>query len=136
MELRKSYKGFVIWIVAFCVISIGIPCLVGDNVDEGIILRLIGNICTISLAVLAFVIYKTEYVYWYTGISFEEALKAGSERRKKYAWKHLVRFGSFALIILGISVVSRFLHLNCWFDFTILCVGLIVTAVSTIPLKL
>ena len=98
MELKKSYKGFIIWMLGFCTICFGTVFL--PVKDTGILLRIIDNICTIGITVLAFIIYKTEYVYWYNGTTYEEAVKAGSEKRNAFAWQHMKRFGSFAQVLV------------------------------------
>lgn len=136
MELKKSYKGFVIWMICFFAVCIGLPFLTRYIADGDFMLRLVGNVCTLSVAVLAFIIYKTEYVYWYNGTSYEEAVKAGSERRKDFAWKHFKRFGGYALVMLVFSVIAHIFRINYCIDITILCVGLIATAISTISFKL
>lgn len=134
MELKKSYKGFIIWMLGFCAICFGTVFL--PVKDAGILLRIIDNICTIGITVLAFIIYKTEYVYWYNGITYEEAVKAGSEKRKAFAWQHLKRFGSFALVFLIFSIVSQVTGISYWIDIIVAVIGLVAAAISTINIKL
>ncbi len=136
MEYKKSYKGFIIWLIAFLTVSIGVALIPEDAVSAAFLMRVVGNICTISIAILAFVICETECVYWYTGISYEDAVKAGSEKRREYAWKHFQRFGTFAVIYLVISIAAQLLQINMWVDLTFLFVGVIAVAVSTIRIKL
>ena len=134
MELKKSYKGFVIWMIAFIIITIGITFLPVS--DAAIMARIVDNISTFGVAVLAFMIYKTENIYWYTGVSFEEAQKAGSERRKKYAWNHFKRFGLFSLGFCLFSIIAQILHMGIWIDIVALTAGLVMVAVSTMKFKL
>ena len=133
MKLKKSYKGFVVWMISFCVAVVGVCFL---PVDYAIMNLIIYNICTFGVTLLTFVIYKTEYVYWYSGTSYEDAQKAGSERRKRFAWKHVKVFGLFSLIFLLFSIISYTLQFRFWIDILVLMVGLIVVAIRTIPFKL
>ena len=121
MNLKKSYKGFVIWMISFCVVSTGVCFL---PVNPTIMSRIVFNIC------------KTEYVYWYNGTSYEDAQKAGSDRRKAFAWKHVQAFGSFSLIFLLFSLISHILKFSLWIDILVVTVGIIVVAFRTIPFKL
>lgn len=133
MELKKSYKGFVLWMIGFCVASFAVVFLP----FEGLALaRIIQNVCSIGVAMLAYIIYKTGYIYWYTGISYEDAVKAGEERRKEYAWKHFKRFGIFAVAYFIFSIVGLYIGINYWIDFAVFMVGFIGVAVSTIQFKL
>lgn len=134
MELKKSYKGFVIWMIGFCMIGVGVCYLPISSYE--VMTRIVDNFCAFGITFLAFIIYKTEYVYWYSGISYEEAREAGSERRKIFAWKHLKRFGFFSLIFFIFSIFTQILQVSVWIDIVILTVGFIAVALSTIPFKL
>lgn len=81
-EYKKSYKGFIVWIVLFCAVNVGV-CLF--PLETEITLRIVDNICTLGVAALTYIIYKTEQIYWYSGMSFAEARDAGSEKRKEFA---------------------------------------------------
>lgn len=134
MELKKSYKGFVIWLIAFCVCMFGCAFLPID--DSYIICRIVLNICMISMAVLAFIIYKTGYVYWYNGTTYEEAIEAGAERRKSFAWKHFRDFGLFALAFLIFSIIAQILSIGLWNDIVIATIGIMAVAIGTIRFRL
>lgn len=134
MELKKSYKGFLIWIILFCILSVG-ACLLPIK-DSQIMARIVNNICSFGITGLTFLIYKTENVYWYNGTSYEEAQEAGSERRKRFAWKHFKRFGLFSLVFFLFTVIAQIVQLRIWIDVVTLTVGLVAVAVSTIRFKL
>lgn len=134
MELKKSYKGFIIWLIVFCVCMFG--CAFLPIKDSDIVGRIVLNVCVIAMALLAFIIYKTGYVYWYNGTTYEEALEAGAERRKNFAWKHFRDFGLFALAFLVFSVIAQILNIGLWNDIVIATVGIIVVAIGTIRFKL
>ena len=133
-EYKKSYFGFWVWLLLFCVLTFGV-CLI-PKIKIQIIIAFVDNIMTIGCFVLSFIIYKTEYIYWYNGTSFEEAKEAGSDRRKRFALAHMKRFGYFALGFFIYSVVSIFVGIPYGIDIAIVSVGIVLTAISTINIKL
>lgn len=134
MELKKSYKGFVIWMLGFLVCCFGVVFLPTE--DVGLIVRVVMNIMTIGMAILTYTIYRNGYVYWYTGITYEEAVAVSPERRREYAGKVLKLFGMYAIVYLVVSVVLQLLQVSFWVDFVFGTLGLIVVAVRTIWFKL
>lgn len=131
---RKSYKGFVLWLAAFIMLMVAVCFLPVD--DAAIMTRLLTNLCTLGIAHLTWLIWRTEQVYWYSGVNFEEAEQAGSERRKAYAFRHFRLFGMYALVSLVITLAVHLLRLPWWVDFTLVCGGLIVAAFRTMAYKL
>ena len=131
---RKSYRGFVIWLIVFLVLIFAICFLPAE--DAAIMTRLITNLCTLGMAHLTWLIWRTESVYWYNGVSFEDAAKAGAERRKAYALRHFRLFGGYALVALVVTAAAQMLHLPWWVDFTLVCGGLIAAAFRTMAYKL
>ena len=88
--MKKSYKGFMAWLVLFCVGMFVIIFIDIKNINlVGLVL---GNYMFITLAILTGMIYKNEAIYWYTGISYQEACAVTSKQRKEYAYKHFIRF--------------------------------------------
>lgn len=134
MELKKSYKGFAVWMVGFTAVSIGVSFLPLQN--EEILTRLVLNVCTIGIAVLALIIHQTESVYWYNGTTYEQAVEAGEERRKEFAMRHLKRFALLAVEFLIFSVIAQLLELPILVDVLVMTVALVGVAISTIPIKL
>lgn len=134
MELKKTYKGFVLWMLGFFLVIFGVAFL---PIEDGILMgRIVNNICSVGVTLLAYIIYKTEYVYWYNGTEYEEAVKAGSERRKEFAWKHFRRFGLFSVTFLIFSVISQLSQFNFGIDIVVLLTGIVAVAISTIQFKL
>ena len=134
MELKKSYKGFGIWMLCFVAACFGTVFLPVE--DTGLMIRIIMNIMTIGMAILTYMIYRNGYIYWYTGITYEEAAAVSEERRKACAWKHFKLFGIFAAVYLVISVVFQLLQVSYWVDLVFGTLALVVVAVSTIWFKL
>ncbi|MDO5382235.1 MAG: hypothetical protein Q4F06_05920 [Eubacteriales bacterium] len=131
--MKKSRLWIIVWSILLCVVATGI-CFLPLAAD--VMMRVELNICSLAFSLLVLVIYLTGNVYWYTGISYEDAMAAGIERSRLYALKHLIRFGGFALAFLLYSVVAAILHINYWIDFIIFTVGIIVIAFSTMKIKL
>ena len=131
---KKSYKGFIIWLIGFCVITVG-TCFL-PNLSTQLTLAIVDNACTIGIFILTFLIYQTEYVYWYNSTSYEDAKAAGNERRKAFALAHMKRFGYFALAFLVYTVISLMIGIPYGFDITIACAGILIAAISTLKIKL
>ena len=133
MEYKKSYLGLVLWLIGFLALCFGVLLL---PVSGMFMMRMTINLCTLGMAILAWIIFLTGAVYWYNGISYEEARDAGEEKRKQYALKHLRVFGIFAVCGLLFSTVMHLMHVSEWVDFTVLTIGLMAAAISTIRFKL
>lgn len=134
MELKKSYKGFVIWMICFLVFCFVCPFLGIE--DAALLTRIIMNMMTLSMTILTYIIYRTGYIYWYTGITYEEAARVSEERRKACAYKHWKLFGVFAGVYLVFSILMHLLHVGFWVDILVGTLGLIVVAVRTMWFKL
>ena len=135
MELKKSYKGLLIFFLVF------LTCLVGGGVAAGLWLpdhamRVTVNILGMGMAILCLTVYKTEAVYWFNGTDYEQAAAAGSARRRAFALAHLRRFGIFALCLLAFSCAAALSGLSQWVDFALGTAGLVAVAVSTVRLRL
>ena len=133
MEYKKSYAGLVLWLVLFLGFCFGVLLL---PVEGMTMMRITIQLCTLGMTGLALIVYLNGYVYWYNGVSYEEARDAGEERRKQYAFKHLRVFGIYAVCGLLFSAVLQLLHISEWVDFVVLTIGLIAVAISTIRIKL
>lgn len=131
---KKSYTGFAVWLIGFCVVVVGVCFL--PNLSTQLTLAVVDNASTIGIFILTLLIYQTESVYWYNGTSYEDAKAAGSERRKAFAMAHMKRFGYFALAFLAYTVVSLMLGIPYGFDIVIACVGILIAALSTLKIKL
>ena len=134
MALKKSYKGFVLWMIGFLAALVAVAFIPAG--DETLPIRLIMLLMAWSMVSMSFIIWKTEYVYWINGVTYEDAVKAGHERRKEFARRHLVIFLRFALLHTAVALVMTLLGWSAWIDFTFGNVGLIVAAIRTTPIKL
>ena len=131
---KKSYLGFWLWMLGFCLACTG--CIFLPEMDVQIILAIIDNIMTIGVFILTLIIYLTECIYWYNGTSFEAAAAAGSVRRKRFAFAHMKRFGLFALVFLLYNVLSIVIGIPWGVDIAVVLVGIVGVALSTLKIKL
>ena len=134
MELKKSYKGLVWWMLIYTAALFAIAFLPVE--DEGLMIRLILTGTAWGVAIMAYMIYRTEYVYWDNGTTYEEAVAAGSDRRKAFAKKHLDRFTACAAVCLMYSAAAQAMGWPFWIDIIVFCVVLIASAISTMKFKL
>lgn len=131
--LNKSYKGFIIWMIAFAAGMVGLSLLPIE--DEHLTARICHVACAAGIEVLAFMIYKTEKIFWYNGVSYQEAVEAGSDRRRAYALKYVKRFGILTVGILVFSFLAQLLRLNVGIDSAVMVIGIVICALSTVRLK-
>lgn len=134
MHYKQSYKKLIIWIIWFMASFFSLPFLPIDNI--AFITRLSLNYLTLNITLLMFIIYKTEAIYWFNGTTYEEALNAGSQRRKAFALRHLQFFGYFTLSFFFVSILLHAICMPYWIDMTICFIGLIAVALSTNTIKL
>lgn len=132
--MKKSYRGFVWWLIIFLAACFSTPFLPIEN--SGTMARIVFNICTIGIAILAFIILKTGYVYWYSGLTYEQAIDAGEVRCRAYAKKHFRDFGLFALFYLPFSVITDITGVGMFIDMIVLCAGLFYIAIHSMKYKL
>ena len=131
---EKSYKGFVIWLLVFIILVFSIPILPTQNAN--LLTLAVMNLMSLSMAVLTWIIWKNEKIYWYNGIEFEKAKQATREQRKRYALRHAKRFTLFALAGIVYSVVAYHWSIPIVFTITVMGLGIVAVALSTIKIKL
>ena len=134
MEYRKSYKGFILWLLGYLLAAFA-PTLL-PSMDADLMMRLIFNLTAVGIVLLILIMLRTESVYWINGVTFEQARDAGSERRRAFARAHLARFGYFALGYALFSAFTQLRGLNIAIDGVVFCVGLVAVALTTRNIKL
>ena len=132
--MKKSYKGFIAWLVLFCVGVLAIIFM--DIKDINLVGLVLGNYMFISMTILTGIIYKNEAIYWYTGISYQEASNITNIQRKKYAYRHFIRFLIVCLGYLIYSIIAYFLSFSFGISIIICCLLMTVCALSTVSIKL
>ena len=132
---EKSYKALVLFLAGMFALMLGLGIPLGLRFPEHSS-RFTINLCTLSVAALMLLIYRTEKVYWINGVDFESAKNAGSERRKAFALRYLKRFSFVFLAGALLSALFALLGLHQMIDFALITLGLVVAACSTPSIKL
>lgn len=134
-EYKKNYKPLVVFFITL-ITSLLAGIFAAGKFFPDSSMRVTVIILNVALPLLTFIIYKTGYVYWYNGVSFEEAQKATEEQRKAYAKAHLKRFSISSAIFLIFTIISILAGFPHWIDFAVGTLALIITAISTVNIKL
>lgn len=130
----KSYKGFILWFAVFLILIFSIPFVPTENANLPTLLVM--NLISVSMAVLTWIVWKNERIYWYNGIEFEQAKKATSVQRKRYALRHAKRFTWYAVATFAYSILAYRLNFPIAFSITVETVGIVAVAFSTLKIKL
>lgn len=134
MELKKSYSGFVLWMLGYLAGMAAIIALLPE--DAAVMTRALLCFTAADVALLTFVVWRTEQIYWFNGTEYQAAVEAGSERRKDFAWRHFRIFGWYALAQIVFCCAMHLLGWPWWIDIIVFCVGLCAAAFATMPIKL
>lgn len=128
---EKSYLGLIMWSAGFIIGTV--LCMF---LPESLMLRGVMQLCSLGVCGLMGMIWRNEKIYWINGVSFEEAMKATAQQRKRFAMRHLKIFLWFAVPYFLFSCLSWALGWSEWIDFGLGTAGLIGAALATIPIKL
>lgn len=132
--LKKSYGGFALWMAGYVVLMLLIAFL--PIKDAGLMVRIFDFFTAASIEVLMLIVYKTEKVFWINGISYEDAVEAGSEKRRALALRFVKRFGALTAGIFLFSAAAQLLKLPCLADVCVVMAAFFICAFSTIRFKL
>lgn len=131
--MKKTYWGFAAWLIGYTLVMLALSLIPMDA--EGYV-RVLCVETVLALALLTYIVYRTEYVYWYNGVSFEEAFQAGQKRRKAYALAHFKRFAVGGAAYLAYAGVAMQLGLPWWIDLLVCLAAEMGAAFSTLPVML
>ena len=135
MEYKESYKGLVIFFIGFILVLAGMAYLSALFFYQHIV-RVSISVVSIAMTLLSMIVCKTQNIYWYNGIEYEDAVEAGEKRRKSYARAHHRMFGMFTAMQLVFSLVMGICAITQWVDFAVSAVGLCMVAIGTLKIKL
>lgn len=133
-DYKKSYKGFIVLMAAFVILLFLLSFI--TDVDADFITIIICNLTNIWMVLLTWIIYRTEKIYWYTGIAYEEAARTSSENRKRYAIRHFRRFAIYAVVFILYSAFAFLCNISLIVSSMIETIGIVAVAISTINIKL
>ena len=131
--MRKTYTGLVIWLIAYTALMTGGGFL---PLGADLLIRVFMVFTAIALVILMAMMYFMDTVYWLNGVSFEQALEAGLERRKRYTFLQLRLFGIFAIAYTLYSIVAYVLHFTWVIDIIVFTVATIVVSIYSNRYKL
>ena len=132
--MKKSYKGYIVWMILFCV-GMELMMIVGLK-NLKLFSLILGNYMLMMITLLTGMIYKNECIYWYSQMSYQEAIEATSMSRKEYAYKHFIRFLMVCLGYFVYSIIAYFLSFSFGMSIIICCLLMTVCALSTVSIKL
>lgn len=134
---KKTYKGFLIWMLLIFSLMLIVPALQLVIKDNDILTKVVLLLIFWLMDLLLFIIYKGEYVYWFSGgPDFETAKAAGTDRRKNYAFRHLKIFLKASTIYTVYMVVSLSLCFHIGWDISLFAIALVSAAFCTVGIKL
>ena len=137
MCYKKTYSLFIVWVLFFFMILFGaVTMLQSVSIFPQIKLLIVFNVVNLLVALLCFLIYKTQYVYWISGISYDEANKASSSSRKLFAKAYLISFSKVLGIYFLYSLLAVGLRIHTLISVLFYMILLIMFSVKIIKIKL
>ena len=131
--MRKSYTGLILWAVLYCAVLAGLCFL---PLDGWMLTRVICIITCLAVTLLMVLIERGGHTYWFTGVTYEDCVKAGAERCRIYAHRHVKRFVKATVVFVVISVAFHLLGWPGWADMIVMTVGSVIVAFSTMWFQL
>lgn len=96
---------------------------------------ILGNYMLMMITLLTGMIYKNECIYWYSQMSYQEAIEATSMSRKSMLINILYVFYNIFIVFILFNN-SLFLSFSFGMNMTICCLLIMVCALSTTSIKL
>lgn len=132
----KSYRLFFAWLFLFAALMV-VYSLFPDKIPIRGVGKAAGIIIFAMLDLLYILIYVTQSVYWVSGVSYEDAAKAGASARKRYAMRYLLVFlgmtAAYLIYCFGLNAVWRASTIR---DSMAAAVMICVAALGTMHIKL
>ena len=135
MEYKESYKGLIFFFVGFILTLVGSAYLSVLFFYQHIV-RVSMSVVSLGIALMSMIVCKTQYVYWYNGVTFDDAKDAGEKRRRAFANAHHRLFAIFAALQITFSIMMGIFSITQWVDFAVASVGLCLVAIGTLKIKL
>jgi len=136
-DYKKTYWPLIAWTLALLPVMLGAAAIAerAGLGDRGMVAAMM-VVVMLMLLLLMWMIWKGEYVYWFSGgPSFEEAKAAGSEVRREYAWKHLIAMIRGCMAALVLLAVGYFLGMHEVVMVLLTAVCIVAAAVSTMKIR-
>lgn len=134
-EYKKSYTGFLIILLLY-LIAVFLPIFISVIHDRpGAVTAWMCFATAVFVFALIFYIYKSEKLYLFSGVTYEQAAKLSSEQRRNYAYLHVKKFLPATVILIAYSVLAYIAKLPDALSIVILCLVLVAAAFSTMKIK-
>lgn len=135
-EYKKSYTGFVIILLLYLIAAF-LPIFIPVIHDRpGAVTAWMCFATAVFVFALIFYIYKSEKLYLFSGVTYEQAAKLSSEQRRNYAYLTLKKFLPATVILIAYSVLAFIAKLPDALSIVILCLVLVAAAFSTMKIKI
>lgn len=133
-EYKRNYKPLIAWIIVYMILLIAPLSIFEVSKKIGVMYSMMFSV--FALDILLYIIYKGEYVYWFTmGPNFKEAKASRSEERKKYAKLILDLFLKMTAVSIVYSIVSIVFKFPVWVDIIIITGLITIASLKTIAFK-
>lgn len=135
-EYKKSYTGFLIILLLYLIAAF-LPIFIPVIHDRpGAVTAWMCFATAVFVFALIFYIYKSEKLYLFSGVTYEQAAKLSSEQRRNYAYLTLKKFLPATVILIAYSVLAFIAKLPDALSIVILCLVLVAAAFSTMKIKI
>ncbi|MBR5897484.1 MAG: hypothetical protein IKZ39_07705 [Lachnospiraceae bacterium] len=135
-EYKKSYTGFLIILLLYLIAAF-LPIFIPVMHDRpGAVTAWMCFATAVFVFALIFYIYKSEKLYLFSGVTYEQAARLSSEQRRNYAYLHVKKFLPATVILIAYSVLAFIAKLPDALSIVILCLVLVATAFSTMKIKI
>ena len=128
---KKSYKGFILWMVCFCLAMGAIPFgleACAPDMSVGLMIRIIDFLMCVGVETLFYMIYRNGRIYWYNKYSYEQAKAMSEDERREIALRPLTVFFKITLVSMVLFVTAEIFGLPWWLDFTVFIIVFVVSA--------
>ncbi|WP_343208612.1 hypothetical protein [Anaerolentibacter hominis] len=136
---KKSYLGFVLWIIGFMAASGGGARLYyvwfPEDSGTGAMLFTL-TVAYFAVVFLMWLIFITQKIYWLNGVEYEDAKEAGESRRKACARAHLILFLKNFLAWLVYCAAAVLFSLPVALNCVVFLAVVIIPAVWSMKIKL
>ncbi len=135
-EYKKSYTGFLIILLLYLIAAF-LPIFIPAIHDRpGAVTAWMCFSTAVFVFVMILYIYKSEKLYLFSGVTFEQASKLSSEQRRNYAYLTLKKFLPATVILIAYSVLAFIAKLPDALSIVIMCLVLVAAAFSTMKIKM
>ena len=136
-DYKKIYWPLIAWALALLPVMLGAAAIAerAGLGDRGMVAAMM-VVVMLMLLLLMWMIWKGEYVYWFSGgPSFEEAKAACSKVRREYAWRHLAAMLKGCAAALALLAAGYFLGAHEVVMVLLTAVCIVASAVSTVKIR-